>query len=200
VNGKLNRGSRLRLGPWENLAKATGTPLRSRRLAGNGAADAVKNWKRKRERGGADLDDQDCLRNYCQAAMRNNREAGKFQIMRVSRVASASPTLSSAVSVEEKIPGLKPKGPQALRSCRLGGFEAPSNGVSGQRGAQYRSGSPICRHARCLCVRRFLARFLNVPGAGLTFLSELQFNLLRGPIQLRNPEAANLSGADLFRF
>jgi hypothetical protein len=31
-------------------------------------------------------------------------------------------------------------------------------------------------------------------------LSEFQFNLLRGPIQLRNAEAANLSGASLFRF
>jgi hypothetical protein len=48
--------------------------------------------------------------------------------------------------------------------------------------------------------RRFLARFINMPGAELTFLSKLQFNPLRGPIQLRNPEAANLSGADLFRF
>lgn len=64
--------------------------------------DAVKNWKRKRERDGADFDDLDYLRNYCQAAMRNNREAGKFQVTRASRVACASSgvALAGAASVE----------------------------------------------------------------------------------------------------
>ena len=41
---------------------------------------AVKNWRKKREKEGLDLEDLDYLRNYVQACMRDNRDAGKFKI------------------------------------------------------------------------------------------------------------------------
>lgn len=44
---------------------------------------AAKNWQKKREKEGEDLEDFDYLRNYVQACMLDNRDAGKFNLKKV---------------------------------------------------------------------------------------------------------------------
>lgn len=60
----------------------------------------VASWKRKWQRDGADFEEFEYLRNYCQACMRDNRDAGRFKI---SKEKARVPDLSTTREISKRI-------------------------------------------------------------------------------------------------